>query len=135
MQQASNPDKIEEFGGGICDCYNTEICEDCYSTWCPFCAYGHAIEDAGQGYCLLEIFCVLALPGYYPICTCIKVERINRELGGDDLGPARLWAQVCYPQCAVCQLVRAVKHARERGALPIPKGQTVGAPEEVEMQK
>jgi hypothetical protein len=121
---AAAPDKIEFFGGGICDICTGQFC---YACWCLPCAYGSAVEMAGEGSCCTQTLLVALCPCYYPICTAETVDRVNVKLGGNKSHCKRMTCQCLCAPCAVSQFSRAMHNAKSKGLL------RQGAPEVSEM--
>lgn len=112
------PDKLEEFGGELCDCYAGGVLDGMYVAYFPLCAYAEATAEAGVGGSCCEEFCLAyCLPCMIPI----RMGQVNQRLGGGDDTCSRchslFFCGPCVCGCMICQYRRAVKAAKAQGLL------------------
>ena len=122
--------KIEELGGSVFGCFDdVGIC--IMTCVCPCITWGQAMEDAGEGSCLVHAALVACIPCWLPLATSSNNETIDKKLGGQPPGfCSTCICFCCCSHCAICQTARAVKKGKEMGLL-----KPNGAPAVEEMAK
>ncbi|KAH9259116.1 hypothetical protein BASA81_002736 [Batrachochytrium salamandrivorans] len=112
------PNKLAEFGGGLCDCCAGGVGTCMYVSCCPLCAYAQTTAEADVGCgCCLE--CLMA--HWLPCMIPFRMGEVNEKLGGGDdtcsRGCLLLFCYPCVLGCMICQYGRAVKEAKKQGLL------------------
>ena len=121
--------KIDQYGGGLCSCFDDiGICA--ITCLAPCVTWGQAMENAGEGSCLIHGVLLACIPCWMPVATAMNQENIDKKLGGQGKGFVSVCCtHCCCSACAICQVARAVNRAKAEGLLKN------GAPAEEEMEK